>query len=87
MKVLPWGATEQNATYPLRKPRVLNSRYTVRLMYLGVIACPQDEDNFDVRIILERVSHAKVLTRDSKIKKLQKMCTSMRPFKRASGGS
>ena len=35
-------------------------------MYLGVVACPQDEDNFYGRIMLERASRAKVLTRASK---------------------
>ena len=37
-------------------------------MYLGVVACPQDEDKFYGRIILERVSRAKVLTSASKNK-------------------
>ena len=35
-------------------------------MYLGVFACPQDEENFDGRIMLERMSREKVLTRASK---------------------
>ena len=37
-------------------------RYPVKVMYLGIVDCPQDEENFDGRIMLERVSRAKVLT-------------------------
>ena len=35
-------------------------------MYLGVIVCPKDEENVDGRIMLERMSRAKVLTCASK---------------------
>ena len=68
MKELPRGPTEKNAADSLRKPRIHNRRYPVKVIYLGVIACPQDEDNFYGLIMIERVSHAKVLTRASKNK-------------------
>ena len=44
-------------------------RYIVKVMYLGFFACTQDQDNFDGHIMIERVSHAKFLTRASKNKK------------------
>ena len=35
-------------------------------MYLGFFACTHDKNNFDGQIMLERVPHAKVLTRAPK---------------------
>ena len=66
MKELPRGPTEQNAPDSLWKPRILNMRYPVKVIYLGVVDCPQDEDKFYDQIMLDRVSHAKVLTHASK---------------------
>ena len=52
MKELPRGPTEKNAPDALRKPIIRNRGYPVKLMYLGVVTCPQDEDNFYGRIML-----------------------------------
>ena len=74
MKDLPRGPTEKNEPDALRKPRIRNMMYPVKVMYLGVIACTQDEDNFDDRIVLERVWYAKVQTHASKNKIVWNMC-------------
>ena len=62
-------------------------RYPVKVIYLGVVDCPQDEDKFYGRIILERVSRAKVLTVASKNKKFTEDVYINEAIKRASGGS
>ena len=66
MKDLPMGPIDKDAPDALQTPSIFNRRYPVKVMYLGVVACLQDKDNFGSRIMLERVSHAKFLTRASK---------------------
>ena len=87
MKELIRGPKEKNAPDNLRKPRVCNRRYPIKAIYLGVIDFPQDEDNFDDQIILERVSHAKVLTRASKNKHLRDDVYIKKAIKRSSIGN
>ena len=41
-------------------------RHPFKVMYLGVIDCPQYQDKFYGQIMLERVSCEKLLTRASK---------------------
>ena len=87
MKDLIRGTKEKNASDSLRKPRVCNRRYPIKAMHLGVIDFPQDKDNFDDQIILERVSHAKVLTRASKNKHLRDDVYTKEAIKRSSIGN
>ena len=56
-------------------------------MYLGVIVCPKDEENVDGRIMLERMSRAKVLTCASKNQNFTEGVYINEAIKRASGVS
>ena len=47
MKELPRGPTQKNSPDVLRKPMICNRRYPVKVMYLGVVVCTQDEDIFN----------------------------------------
>ena len=65
MKEPTRGAIDQNSPDALQKPKICNIIYTVKVIYLGVVACLQEKNNSDGRIMLVRVSCAKVLTRAS----------------------
>ena len=77
MNELIRGEIEKNAPDTLQKPSIFNIMYPVKVMYLGLVYFPQDEDNFDGRIMLERDSCEKVLAHASKNKNLRKICISM----------
>lgn len=68
LKVLPQGESEQNAPDAVAVPKIRSRRYPVKVMYLGVVARPQDEHDFDGRVFLKRVSRPKVQGRASRNK-------------------
>lgn len=69
MKILPTTAVEAGHVYTYRPPRIRSRRYPAKVMYLGVVACPQLQHNFDGRVCLHRVSRTKILTRASRNKR------------------
>ena len=64
MKVLPKAEHEPREP-KYRKPKMRSRRYPVKVMYLGVVANPQEERNFDGRVYLKRVSNQVTATRRS----------------------
>ena len=64
MKVLPKAEHEPREP-KYRKPKMRSRRYPVKVMYLGVVANPQEEHNFDGRVYLKRVSNQVTTTRRS----------------------
>ena len=46
-------------------PKMRSRRFPVKSMFMGVIARPREDRNFDGKILLERVSEEKTLTRNS----------------------
>ena len=64
MKVLPKAEHEPREP-KYRKPKMRSRRYPVKVMYLGVVANPQEEHNFDGRVYLKRVSNQVTATRRS----------------------
>lgn len=68
MKKLPKGDHEEHEpTYV--KPKICSRRYHVKVMYLGVVACPNPEHDFDGRVFLKRVSNREPAQRTSQNKK------------------
>ena len=68
LKHLPKVASE-TLVEPYKRPSIRSRRYPVKVMYLGVVAAPRSEYSFDGRILLERVSRRKKLSRDSRNKR------------------
>ena len=69
MKKLPLtkaGKNSENKVPMYRRPKIRSRRYPVKVMYLGVVANPNEEKDFDGRIYLERVSRQKTVTRASR---------------------
>lgn len=66
LKILPTTDDENGRVRPPRRPRIRSRRYPVKVMYLGVVACPQPDHTFDGRVLLERVSRRKRLARASR---------------------
>lgn len=66
MKVLPTTDDDRGRIPPAKRPRIRSRRYPVKVMYMGVVACPQLEKGFDGRVLLERVSRQKQLSRSSR---------------------
>ena len=68
IKFLPPTEEEKTAdpslSFPRRK-KVVSRRYCEKVMFLGVVACPRPEHEFDGRVFLKRVAKEKVLTRAS----------------------
>lgn len=69
MKVLPTAANEIGIMTAYRAPRIRSRRHPAKVMFLGVVACPQLANNFDGRVCLHRVSKTKILSRSSKNKR------------------
>ena len=68
MKKLPkLDHEEHEPTYV--KPKICSRRYHVKVMYLGVVACPNPEHDFDSRVFLKRVSNRVPAQRTSQNKK------------------
>ena len=87
MNELIRGEIEKNAHDTLQKPSIFNIMYPVKVMYLGLVDFPQDQDNFDGRIMLERDSCEKVLAHASKNKKFTEDMYINESIKSASGVS
>jgi len=68
MKVLPTvaGFEDEMQIPTYNRPKIRSRRYPVKVMYLGVVACPLDEHDFDGRIFLKRVSRRRKVTRASR---------------------
>ena len=68
MKVLPMvaGFEDEMQIPTYNRPKIRSRRYPVKVMYLGVVACPLDEHDFDGRIFLKRVSRRRKVTRASR---------------------
>jgi hypothetical protein len=69
LKILPSNNNEMGQVAQYRRPRIRSRQYPVKVMYLGVVACPQPDKNFDGRVALGRVSIWKTLTRASRNKR------------------
>ena len=69
VKVLPKGEAEEvEPTY--LSPKIRSRRYPVKVMYLGIVVCPNEDHNFDGRVMLKRISKEEMVhkhqgTRDS----------------------
>jgi hypothetical protein len=68
LKILPQGSTEANIPM-YRRPKIRSRRYPVKVMFLGVVANPQPEKNFDGRVLLECVSRQKIVGRATRNKR------------------
>jgi len=69
VKKLPTDVTEVGPIHAYRKPRVQSRRFRTKVMFMGVVACPQPGYNFDGRVYLSRVSRTKRLARSSRNKR------------------
>ena len=70
MKILPRGPFEAAGADTLHVEREGSRRFAKKEMYLAVIACPEDEHNFDGKIYFTRVARTRVLRRDNHNDKL-----------------
>ena len=70
MKILPLGPFEAADADTLHVEREGSRRFAKKEMYLAVIACPEDEHNFDGKIYFTRVARTRVLRRDNHNDKL-----------------
>ena len=69
VKKMPTDVTEVGPINAHRKPRVQSRRFRTKVMFMGVVACPQPRYNFDGRVYLSRVSRTKRLARSSRNKR------------------
>jgi hypothetical protein len=69
LKMLPTLAHEVGQVTGYKRPRIRSRRYPVKVMFLGVVANPQPEHDFDGRIAIERVSQQKIISRSSRNKR------------------
>lgn len=67
MKQLPQQQAEE-ADVVYRRPKVVSRRFPVKVMFLGVVACPNPTHKFDGRVFLKRVSKEVEVTRASRNK-------------------
>ena len=65
VKILPKADCEQTAPDIVELPRIRSRRFPVKVMFLGVVACPNDEHDFDGKILLKRVSRRRQVHRAS----------------------
>ena len=70
MKILPLGPFEAADADTLHVEREGSRRFAKKEMYLAVIACPEDEHNFDGKIYFTRVARTRVLRRNNHNDKL-----------------
>jgi hypothetical protein len=70
MKILPENVVhEPHGAAVLPARREVSRRFPTKVMYLAVIACPNEENNFDGKIFLKRVARYKVLARGTVIER------------------
>ena len=69
IKKLPTDVTEVGNIQAYQLPRIRSRRFPTKVMFMGVVACPQPRYNFDGRVYLHRVSQTKRLARASKNKR------------------
>ena len=69
VKILPTDVSEVGNVHAYRLPRVRSRRFPAKVMFMGVVARPQMEYNFNGRVYLNRVSRTKRLARASKNKR------------------
>ena len=65
LKHLPKAPWEEEGIDRLVRPRIVSRRHPVKVMYLGVVARPRENFDFDGRVYLERVSKKKVITKET----------------------
>jgi hypothetical protein len=70
MKILPLGPYEAAGADILPAEREGSRRFAKKVMYLAVIACPEDDHNFDGKIYFTRVARTRKLGRDQHSNKL-----------------
>jgi len=68
VKELPMADCEQTAPDVIDLPKIRSRRHPVKVMFLGVVACPADEHEFDGRVFLKRVSEVEEQKRMSRNK-------------------
>ena len=61
MKFLPLQPGEEPGAEKLTRPKMRNRCYPVKAMFMGVVACPRKDKNFDGKILMERVSKEKTI--------------------------
>jgi len=61
LKELPANESENSEDCKLKRPKATSRRYPVKIMYMGVVARPRPEHNFDGKILLLRVSERRQL--------------------------
>ena len=64
MKVLPETDKEKASNKKIwhSRPKIRSRHFPVKVMYLGVVAAPQPDHNFDGRVFMKRVSKRKKLS-------------------------
>ena len=65
IKKLPCGEHEEEGADFVPMPKIRSHRFPVKAMFMGVVARPVANKNFDGKILLERVSKEEVLQRRS----------------------
>ena len=56
LKKLPLGEGEEDGEDMLVRPKMRSRRFPVKSMFMGVVARPRPDKNFDGKVFLERVS-------------------------------
>ena len=65
IKYLPKGPHEREEDVDTSHPKIISRRFPVKAMFLGVVARPQVRNNFNGKILLERISQQEKVKRNS----------------------
>lgn len=56
MEKLPKG-THESSTPIYQQPKVRKRKYYVKIMFVGIVGCPQSKYGFDGQVMLKRISN------------------------------
>ena len=65
LKILPRAEFEEPEVAEAQMPKLRNRRFPLKVMFLGVIAPPDESRNFDGKILMKRVCEQYVTTKNS----------------------
>ena len=65
LKYLPLGPHEEEGTVTLRRSKIFSRRFPCKVMFMGAVAPPNPEHDFDGRIFLQRVAVEKEYARQT----------------------
>ena len=68
LKMLPKGETEGGEPI-YKRPTIRSRRFPVKVMFLGVVGCPNEDRDFDGRIFLKRISERRPAGKTSRNKR------------------